>query len=158
MKSIVLLGTLLLTLGLSNPSPEVPANTAVEALGLELQEDFVRSVFNSELEERFETQFPDFVADVALINVHENEHSGYYYAVYGKDIKGAPVVEYFKTTAEEVAAEKYNYIEMNEHTMQNLFGRTVCREKTTPPWNPFCAPQNNGPICGVLVNGWCILF
>lgn len=158
MKIALLLSTLLLTLGFTNPSSVTLENATGEAALNNFQIDFVSNINNSDLEKRFEAQFPDIVADVTQINVHKNEESGYYYAVYGLDAEGATVAEYFKTTEAEVAAEEYDYIKMNEHTMQNLFARVNCREKTSGPWNSFCAPDNSGPICGVWMNGCCILY
>lgn len=159
MKIVLLLCTLFLCFGFTNSSTTGPKKAVGETNSYNFNSDFIASIFNCELEERFETQFPDLISDVTQVSVHRNARNDYYYAVYGLDIEGQSVVEYFKTTEEEVATEKYNYIEMNENTMRNLFNRQWCREKTSPPWNPFCNPNNNGFICGVSYDGYnCLLF
>lgn len=114
--------------------------------------DFVSTTSNVELETRFEAQFGNVIADVTRIDVHYNEVNEYYYAVYGTDADGQPAFDHFKTTAEEVANETYNYIEMNERTTN---AAQKCREATNfPPLGDFCATYNSGPICGIVIGQW----
>lgn len=118
--------------------------------------DFVSNVVNVDLETRFETQFGNIIADVTRIDVHFNEVNEYYYAVYGLDADGKQVFDHFKTTAEEVASETYNYIEMNKRTTN---AAQKCREATTFPFQGFfCATYNSGPICGVVTPWGCFLY
>ena len=74
--------------------------------------EYVASIHNAELEARFEKQFPEIVADVSHVDVHKNVSGDYYYTVYGSNEEGRLVVDYFKTTAEEVQSETYDYIQM----------------------------------------------
>jgi len=118
--------------------------------------DFVSTIVNDNLEARFEKQFGNMISDVTRIDVHFNEVNEYYYAVYGFDADGKQVFDHFKTTAEEVATETYNYIEMNERTTN---ARRKCREATTfPSQGNFCATYNSGPVCGVLTPWGCFLY
>ena len=114
-------------------------------------QDFQYVLENEALAERFETQFAHFVGEVDQIAVHYNDFAGYYYTVYGHSKRGEALVDFFKTTEEEVQAERYNYIEMTERTM--AAGRKVCREATVfpPPSGNFCDANNNGYICGFEV-------
>ena len=122
-----------------------------------IQKDYVHSVFNAELEARFETQFSELIPNVSHIDVHQNQSGDYYYVVYGNNAAGDLLVDYFKTTEQEVQTESYNYIEMNARTL----GRKVCREATSwpPPSGYFCHANNNGYICGIEVwPGVCFLY
>ncbi|MEM7087796.1 MAG: hypothetical protein AAF489_16560 [Bacteroidota bacterium] len=123
------------------------------------KKDFLCHVSNAKLETRFETQFYSLIANVKKIDVHFNELKNYYYAVYGTNPEANNTVEYFKTTASEVANNEYNYIEMNEKTMEaiNSRGVTVCREASWPFPIPgvFCHQTYTGPICGIVINGYC---
>ncbi len=161
MKILVLLTSMLAALGFGNPAPEASSNPVPEAPANSYSAEFVMTTSNCALQERFEQQFPEFVADVSAVNVHHNDVNGYYYAVYGVNEEGNSVIEYFKTTAEEVANQEYNYIEMNDNTMQNLGNRTACREpRTWPPQGQFCSRYNTGVICGVYIPNWntCLLY
>ena len=114
-----------------------------------VKKDFVNTVINKDLETRFETQFSNLIPEVTKVDVHYNETNGYYYAVYGVDLEGAPVVDYFKTTKEEVVNQEYNYILMNERTTN---AARICREATTFPFPfDFCHLNNTGHICGIEV-------
>ena len=121
-----------------------------------IMKDFKYSVFNAELEARFEKQFADIVADVTHIDVHQTKAGDYYYTVYGNNSVGSAVVDYFKTTKQEVESESYNYIEMTARTMG---GRKKCREAYPFPI-AFCHPTNSGWICGIeqWPNGPCFLY
>ena len=151
---LFLSGSLLLVLLMSFTStPKIESNPT----GLNLfKADFVSNVVNTDLETRFETQFGNIITDVTRIDVHFNEVNEYYYAVYGLDIDGKQVFDHFKTTAEEVASETYNYIEMNERTTNAI---QKCREATIFPFQGhFCATYNSGPICGVLTRWGCFYY
>jgi len=117
--------------------------------------DFSYNVVNCDLEARFETQFYKVFQDVTLVDVHHNDGLGYYYAVYGKDSKGKSIVEYFKTTSHEVANQTYDYIEMNERTMNGSdFCRSIDRDR-----DYLCSPFYSGPVCGIRFGQWgCILY
>lgn len=124
-----------------------PADATADANPFKI--DFVSTVINADLETRFETQFGNIHADVTRIDVHYNEVNEYYYAVYGTDADGNQVFDHYKTTAEEVATETYNYIEMTERTT-NAFQK--CREVTVFPFQGnFCDTYNSGPVCGVVI-------
>lgn len=150
MKSLTFFsGALCLMLFFSFTNPTTTSTVSDATAADYFKADFVMNMVNCDLETRFETQFSNRVPDVTHIDVHQNEVNGYYYAVYGVDLKGTAVVEYFKTTAEEVANEEYNYIQMNERTMNAV---RVCREATTFPFPfDFCHLTNNGPICGIEI-------
>ena len=123
-----------------------------------LKADFVSTTVNPDLAIRFETQFGNVFTDVTRIDVHFNEINDYYYAVYGSDADGKQVFDHFKTTAEEVATESYDYIEMNERTTNSGFRK--CREVTTFPFQGnFCETFHKGPICGFVFGPFgCLLF
>jgi len=152
---------MLAALGFGNPAPEASSNPVPEAPAYNFAADFVMPTSNCALEERFEQQFPEIVDDVSKVDVHYNDVNGYYYAVYGVNQEGNSVVDYFKTTEEEVANQEYNYIEMNDNTMQNIWGRQKCREATTWPFlGQFCATYHNGVICGIVIDiqGNCLVY
>ncbi len=117
--------------------------------------DFVNNVVNSDLEARFEMQFSNLIADVTRIDVHYNDQNGHYYAVHGTNAINESVTEYFATTAEEVAKEMYNYIEITERTMSV---GVYCYRGSFPFPLGYCSPWNNGPICGVRVGGGCLIY
>ena len=122
-----------------------------------ISKEYIGSTSNVELQARFEAQFFNIFADVSHVDIHQNQLGDYYYTVYGSDASGDLVVDYFKTTEEEVKTESYNYIEMNERTL----GRKVCRETTIwpPPSGYFCHATNSGYICGIeFWPGVCILY
>ncbi|MDC8003546.1 hypothetical protein POV27_05755 [Aureisphaera galaxeae] len=134
---------------------EIPEDPATEYVSV-FAKDFLCSLNNDALENRFETQFHTFLADVMKVDVHFNDTNGYYYAVHGINPNGDTVVEYFKTTAEEVSNNEYNYIEMNADTMEAISkGAQACREGTFPFPNGFCSQFNSGVICGIVINGYC---
>jgi hypothetical protein len=137
-----------------------PANHVERALAPDfILSEFVSSVDNAELEARFEKQFPEIVAEVSHIDVHQNTHGDYYYTVYGSNEEGSLVVDYFKTTDEEVQTETYDYIQMTATTSWPR--RRKCRESFTfPPNGSWCNPYNSGYICGVEISfgGPCIFF
>lgn len=128
------------------PLTTSPIDVAVEESPDFFKADYLYNVVNCDLETRFELQFGNRVHDVTHVNVHFNEVNDYYYAVHGVAPNGEAVVEYFKTTAEEVANEKYDYIQMTERSTNAI---KVCREVTSFPFpGNFCDSKNNGPICG----------
>ncbi len=114
-----------------------------------MAEDYLHSVFNADLNERFETQFSDMFSEVHYVDAHKDRLGTYYYTVYGKDTSGELFADFFKTTKQEVEAEKYDYIEMNSRTM----AAKKCREAVVwpPPTGQFCHPNNPGYICGVQI-------
>ena len=114
-----------------------------------MAEDYLHSVFNADLNERFETQFSDMFSEVDYVDVHKDRLGTYYYTVYGNDIAGELYVDFFKTTKQEVESETYNYIEMNSRTM----AAKKCREAVVwpPPTGQFCHPNNPGYVCGVQI-------
>ncbi len=144
-----------------------PINNDVEPINnMELEynevfkKDLLYTVSSESLEKRFETQFHSMIADVTKIDVHYNELNNYYYTVHGVSPEGNKIIEYFKTTASQVANSEYNYIEMNEKTMNaiNNLRATKCREATSFPFpipGAFCHQTYSGPICGIVINGYC---
>lgn len=123
--------------------------------------DFLMTIENADLADRFELQFGDIIAEVSQIDAHRTELGDYYYTIYGQDANGQQVVDYFKTTEAEVQSETYNYIAMTERTME-WPRRKKCREAITFPFpgGTFCHPLNPGYICGIEVypNGPCFLY
>ena len=144
--SLASVAALALLCSFSTPITTTPTEIAVEAPADFFKADYLYNVVNCDLEDRFELQFGNRISDVTSVAVHFNETNEYYYAVHGTDPSGNKVVDYFKTTAEEVANEKYDYIKLTERSMNAI---KVCRETTVfpIPFN-FCDARNNGPICG----------
>ncbi len=126
-----------------------------------IMKDYLHNAFNAELAARFELQFAEMFTEVTDIDAHQNESGDYYYTVYGSNPAGDQVVDYFKTTADEVESKTYNYIEMTARTM-TWPPRRKCREATSFPFpsGTFCHPDNPGYICGIQVNPWggCFLY
>jgi len=122
--------------------------------------EYLHSVFEAQLNDRFETQFYDIFDEVSHVDAHLSKTGTYYYTVYGSDAANNKIVDYFKTTKQEVLASTYNYIEMNSRTM--AFGNKKCREATTwpPPTGQFCHPNNPGWVCGIQTSPWggCFLY
>lgn len=120
--------------------------------------DYLHSIFEADLIDRFETQFYDIFTEVTHVDAHQSKTGTYYYTVYGSDADDNKVVDYFKTTKQEVSASTYDYIEMNSRTM----GSKKCREAIVWPFPSgyFCHPTNPGYICGIQVNPWggCFLY
>ena len=122
-----------------------------------ISKEYISSTSSVELQTRFEVQFFNIFADVSHVDIHQDQLGDYYYTVYGSNESGELIVDYFKTTKEEVQTETYNYIEMNART----YGRKVCREATVwpPPSGYFCHAFNRGYICGIEVwPGVCLLY
>jgi len=112
--------------------------------------DYLHTVFEAQLIDRFETQFYDIFDKVSQVDAHQSKSTGdYYYTVYGTDEANNKIVDYFKTTKQEVQSSTYDYIEMNSRTL----AAKKCREAIVwpPPTGEFCHPNNPGYICGVVI-------
>jgi len=150
-------GVLFLIFLMSSNPPTAPDAKTSEIAPAHFKMDFKYNVTNSNLEARFEVQFSDLIANVAHVDVHHNELNGYYYAVYGTNTEGESVVDYFKTTGDEVKAEKYDYIKLNDQTRNGLSSCNICREDFNPnTWS--CNTSNFGPVCGVYDKGYCWIY
>jgi len=96
---------------------------------------------------------PDFILSEFVSSVDNAELED------GSNEEGSLVVDYFKTTDEEVQSETYDYIQMTATTSWPR--RRKCRESFTfPPNGSWCNPYNSGYICGVEISfgGPCIFF
>ena len=114
----------------------------------------IKSVSSPALEIRFEKQFNDLFSDVQQIEAHFVEGRGYCYAVYGVNTMNQPVVEYFKTTEEEVKTETYDYITLSAKSLATGF----CYEPGSGGEmgaNGWCSPKNSGWKCAYNTNRGC---